>query len=256
MQKFDFTAKATKAAFVVHAQGRYLKYASGNAGGNDTGLIVTPGGNPGQQILMYPGQAITLASNVRMPDSWNVSCALGQGDISGSVIIGDGRIDDDTLQGVVQVVDGGKQRTLSGNAFAGYGSVGATAGQYARIQLWNPLTNPNRLVVEAVTVLANGGMLAAVLQFNAASLANLQQQGVSKKSGGAASAASINYDTTAAAIGFPGPMIGMAEPNPGTQGFKFSEPVIVLPGAGLVMYSSTLNTTMGASFEWYEEPNV
>jgi hypothetical protein len=97
-------------------------------------------------------------------------------------------------------------------------------------------------------------MLAAVIQFSAAQLGTLIGAGISKKSGGANSLATINTDSTATQLVLPA-LIGMAEPNPGTQGFKFSEPVIITPGYGLVMYSSTLNTTMGASFEWYEEAN-
>lgn len=256
MQKYDFTAPASGAPQVVNAPGRYIKYITGNAGGNDASLIVTPGGKPGSKIILYPGQAVTLPHDAPMPNSWTIANALGAGAITGTVVVGNGKMDDNTLQGVVNVVDGGKARTLSGNAFAGYGSVAGVAAQYSRVQLWNPASNPNRVVVENITLLANGGSLAAVIQFNNAALAAQSQFGVSKKSGGAVSAASINTDTTATVITPVGPLIGMAESTPSTQGFKLAEPIVLTPGYGLLMYASTINTTMGASFEWYEEPNV
>jgi hypothetical protein len=187
-------------------------------------------------------------------DRWLV-VNKGATPVNGTVMLSTAGFRNFRISGDVNVLDGGKSRTLSGAAFAGYGSIGAVAGQYCRVQLWNPATNPNRLVVENVTVLANGSMLAAVIQFNGSQLATAIGAGISKKSGGANSAATINTDTTATQLVLPA-LIGMAEQNPGTQGFKFAEPVVVTPGNGLLVYSSTLNTTMGASFEWYEEPNT
>lgn len=255
MQKYDFTAPASGASQVVNAPGRYLKYTVGNAGGNDAGLIVTPGGKPGSKILLYPGQAITLSAEAAVPNSWTIANALSQGVISGTVVVGEGRLDDNTLQGTVQVVDGGKARTLANRAFSGNASVGQVAGQFGRIQLWNPATNTNRLVVESVDFEAAATGYTGALYINNTVLATLEEMGQSKLSGGAASLAGIFIDNTATPPVFPLMMQFAVQAN-SMQFKKFNEPIIILPGYGLEVYLTTVNVQVLANFEWYEEANV
>lgn len=257
MQKYDFTAPSSGGSQVINAPGRYMKYVTGNAGGNDAGLIVTPGGKPGTQILMYPGQAITLPDDGGVPNAWTVRNAVGAANISGSVIIGNGKIDDDTLSGTVQVVDGGKVRTLSGSACIGYGAAGPVAAQFSRIELWNPATSATRLVVEAVT-LVGGGQAAegCYFYFTQTQLATLSGNGMSKRSSIATAAqGQIRTDTTAAGIPGNGLLTALIQTNQSFQN-KFNEPLVIDPGYGLMGWSTAANDAMGVGFEWYEEPNV
>ncbi|RQQ20789.1 hypothetical protein DF107_05755 [Burkholderia stagnalis] len=256
MQKYDFTAPASGASQVVNVPGRYLKYVTGNAGGNDTGLIVTPGGKPGSKILLYPGQAITLPNDgTAGPNAWTIANAIGAGQITGTVVIGNGRIDDNTLQGVVQVADGSKARTIANQAFSSYGSVSAVAAQYSRMQLWNPAASGVRLIVEAMEFLDGPTANSVSILFQSAALATLAASGLSKQSGGTNGKGQLMSDTTAAA---PSGNFSFALGTPASTNIQFSpkEPIVLLPGWGLTFWGNTVNAYFGMQLEWYEEPNV
>lgn len=263
MQKFDFTAPASGAPQVVNAPGRYLKYVSGTAGGNDTGLIVTPGGKPGSKVLLYPGQAITLPDDGSMqPSAWTIANAVGQATIAGTVVVGDGRLDDNTLQGVVQVVDGGKSRTLAGSAYLGYYYKQAGgANTYATVALLNPATSTTRIVVEQYYLSA--GAIAVGAQYGIAAAANVTPAlalvggGGNKRSGGQASAGQV-YQGAIGAGGLPLSYtfsLRTMQANGSTTG-ALREPLVLLPGYAFALEASVANADMGAEFEWYEEPNV
>ncbi|WP_250479121.1 MULTISPECIES: hypothetical protein [unclassified Caballeronia] len=256
MQQYDITVVAGS-SFRVGAAGRYIKYVSGSNGGGDASLLVTPGMQHGSKITLQPGQAYRVADDAHVPDSWTVQNAAGGATIIGKVVVGNGRIDDNSMQGVVQVVDGGKARTIAGGAFSVYGVAQAVASAYGRVQLWNPATNANRLVVENVTIFTgSAGPQAAKVQFNAAKLASTLQAGISKRADGAASAALACYDTNASFAPDAGSLLALSAQASSSPGFKLAEPIVVPPGYGLLVWASGVNTLFGCSFEWYEEPNV
>jgi hypothetical protein len=256
MQQFDINVPAV-GGFPVHAPGRYIKYLSGNNGGGDVSLIVTPGGQGGSKIVLQVGQAYRVADAKPTPDSWTLASNAGGAAITGKVVIGDGRIDDNTLQGVVQVVDGGKARTLSGAAFMGFGLQPVIASVYSRIQLWNPATNQNRLVVEQISAncASTASIGVGIVQATAA-LGTVAQVGQNKKMGGAASVAQLTNDT--AATPSPVPLIGniTLEAIQKQNWFVPHEPLIVPPGYGITLWANTAAQALAGTFEWYEEPNV
>jgi hypothetical protein len=258
MQKFDFTAPASGAPQAINAPGRYLKYVTGTAGGNDTGLIVTPGGKPGSKILLYPGQAITLPTDgTAGPNAWTIANAVGQAQITGSIVIGNGRLDDNTLQGNVQVIDGSKARTLASTAFMMTTSVEATTGICGRIQLWNPAGSGIRAVVEQVRATAgNASAIAAVYHFETVALANDAGQGQAKLGGGSAAVCHLRWDATQT-VGEPPPAIfQLAAVANASDTYKLTEPIIVPPGYGLTAWNGFNNSQFASQFEWFEEPNV
>ncbi|OJB11572.1 hypothetical protein [Burkholderia ubonensis] len=254
MQVFDITLPSNGSAFVVHAAGRYIKYLSGNAGGNDASIIITPGAAGGSKIFLTPGQAYRVADDGAVPDSWTLANNLGQATITGKVVVGNGKIDDNSLQGVVQVVDGGKARTLANAAFTGNGVQAAVASQFSRVQLWNPANSGMRAVVESVSIHVPAGLTAA-LYYVTAAITTLEEVGQSKLAGGAPAKCSIYIDSNASAPAFP-LLMQIAAPANSTTMFQPKEPFVLPPGYGLEIYSSTLNAMLGGNFEWYEEPNV
>ncbi|EMN5130707.1 hypothetical protein RVV79_003834 [Burkholderia contaminans] len=259
MQKFDFTAPVSGTPQVLNVPGRYLKYVAGNAGGNDAGLIVTPGGKPGSKILLYPGQAVTLPNDgTPGPNAWTVTNAVGAAQITGTIVVGNGRIDDNTLQGTVQVVDGGKARSLAGAAFSiAVASATPGAGAYARVQLWNPAASPNRLVVESI------GLSAAATAYTAnVSLENVQvgaqnYHGVNKNAGSATVAAAVGgSDATQTVLDtFPAAYQLAVQANAVNVTVP-KEPYVIPPGYGLLLWANTAAVACTALFEWFEEPNV
>jgi len=257
MQQFDITVPAT-GTFPVHAAGRYIKYVSGNNGGGDCSLIVVPGAGVGGKVVLQPGQAYRIAQDKATPDSWVLQNATGGATILGKVVIGDGRIDDNSLTGTVQVIDGGKSRTLANTAFSMYASAPAVAGQYARVQLWNPANSGKRLVVETITPLSGSTAESLATMFNTVALATLVGAGISKRSSGAASNSGFVYlDSTALApTPASGDQICFQMPANANQQYSLKEPIVLDPGYGLVMWSFVANDALGCTFEWYEEPNV
>jgi hypothetical protein len=256
MQIFDITVPANS-AFVVHAPGRYIKYLSGSNGGGDASLIVQPGMHASSKITLSPGQAYRIGQSANTPDSWTLSNYTNTATIVGKVVVGDGQIDDPTIAGVVQVVDGGKARTLGNNAYAGFALQAAVAAQYGRVQLWNPASNPNRLVVEQIQGIGGtAGQYSLYVFASGAQLATFVQAGQPKKIGGTASAALINTDTTAAAPGVPA-LIPLSVTGAGAYTiYRLNEPIVIPPGAGILLWCNGVNIAMFGGFEWYEEANV
>jgi hypothetical protein len=255
MQQFDITVP-TVGGFPVHAPGRYIKYLSGNNGGGDTSLIVTPGGQGGNKVVLYPGQAYRVADNKPTPDSWTLANATGSATIIGKVVVGDGRIDDNTMSGLVQVVDGGKARSLNGSAFMAIGGAVATAGICGRVQLWNPASNPNRLIVEQISVTNQAGAVGCGVTGTQTQLGTLGLLGVAKTIGMPASVAGTYTDLTQAA-GAPAPFANITlEAGFKQNWFKPNEPFIIKPGNGLMVWASSQNFTFFVTYEWYEEPNA
>lgn len=259
MQKYDFTAPASGASQTVNAPGRYVKYSVGNASGNDTGLIITPGSKPGSKILLYPGQSFTLPESVAQPNGWTIANATGQANIAGTLIIGEGRLDDNTLSGVVSVVDGGKYRTLANNSFAiGAGAPGQGASNYVIGQLWMPPGSGVRAVVESISVRADVTAISGNIVFSNTALASPIQttNGNSKLAGGASAQAQIKIAASTVNNQPAQQLFGFSVQAGGFQNMYDVEPIVVLPGWGLNINCVTLNATMVVNVQWYEEPNV
>lgn len=253
MQYYDINIGANKQQ-IVEAQGKFIYYLTGNAGGADTTIKVTFGLG-GTSVLLKPGQSIRLPAAAKPIDTWRIENYANTATILGQVLVGDGDFKDTNTTGMVQVIDGGKSRTLGGGAFSANNSVPSVAGQYSRCQLWNPANSGVRLVVESISlVAANGTAAVAQLQFNQAQLANDQGAGMSKLGGGAAAKAHIGYDSNASLPS--GGSLGQYQAQ--TSGFMIfvpKEPYIVPPGYGLVMWSLLQNMNYNTWWEWYEETN-
>jgi hypothetical protein len=216
-------------------------------------IEVRPNFTQGAAVLNL-GQGFDFGALV---DRWLI-VNKGATAIAGKVVLSSSGFRNFRISGDVNVLDGSKSRTLNGSAFAGNGGGNATAGQYAVGQLWNAAANSNRVVVEQISIIAAGasGVNVAVLIRNANEAGSvLQGQGISKKGGGAVAQAAM-YSLSTATIVPAGNLMQLAAPSNGFATFKFSEPVVLPPGYGLTVWSYTLNATMGAQFEWYEEPNT
>lgn len=258
MQIFDITVPAYS-PFVVHAPGRYIKYLAGSNGGGDATLVITPGGQGGSKITLAPGQAYRIGAQAKAPDSWTLSNYANGAAIVGKVVIGDGQIDDPTIAGTVQVVDGGKFRTLANTAFMGAAHANGAASNLAVVQLWNLANSGKRVVIEAVGMQSQLG--ASQVGFG---ISPVQLGGgagpitaAPKRSDGTVSTAVQLYAITQAATGVLGAqlgVIGVAQSL--TTEKKFNEPVVLLPGYGLNAWNGTGPNDLWVTFEWYEEPNV
>lgn len=256
MQQYDFTAAAND-TFPIAAAGRYIKYLSGNNGGGDVSITVTAAGQGASKIVLVPGQAFRVSDAIKTPSGWVLANNAGGATIAGTVVIGDGRIDDPTINGVVQVVDGGKARTLGGFAFAGTAVSQQVAGSVSRVQLWNPAGNTKRVVVEQITAVGMSSVNTLQLQFNAAALATVAEPGgFAKIAGATASSAQVQIDQTVATAVQANALMMLGATSNTSAPFKFNEPIVLPPGWGLLAWGLLANEQTCCNFEWYEEPNV
>ncbi|WP_404993335.1 hypothetical protein [Cupriavidus pauculus] len=200
-------------------------------------------------ISLRPGQGFRFSEQVTRWVVFN----RGSVPLSGYLLIGSGDFFDQRIAGTVDVIDGGKARTMGGIAMMAYGVVSGAAAKFSRVQLWNPAGSGKRICLE--TVIGNTGATPtfSYAQFMTTPLGTLIQNGMSKQAGGAPSVAEIRVDTTSTSAVWPGTLVAISLPASSSLPQRFAEPVIIMPGYGMVMYATTINADLGASFEWYED---
>lgn len=256
MQYYDITV-AANGRQLVEAPGTFFYYLTGNAGGADATIKVTLGLG-GTTVLLKPGQSIRLPVGAKPIDVWRVENYANTQAILGQVLIGQGDFKDTNTTGTVQVVDGGKSRTLAANSFALVLSPAGSAGNYAMGQLWNPAGSGTRLVVEAMGINSNVANTIVFWATSNAALATLVGGGVNKRlSSATVSVAQGRTGGQAAVIGDPNRLACQAILQWGWVQQKLAEPIVIDPGYGLVCQNAgAQNQVMGVQFEWYEEANT
>jgi hypothetical protein len=254
MQQFDITVP-TVGSFTVHAAGRYIKYVAGSNGGGDASLIVTPGAQGGNRITLKPGQAYRVADNKGTPDSWTLQNSAGSATILGTVVVGDGRIDDTTIAGTVNVVDAGLTRTQINAAFLCQGFRAADPSNRCHVQLWNPAGSGKLLVVESINAVSTSGQWLTNVGFANSILPSptdiTAASNGSKLAGGALGVAkTYNCMSVGGQVGVALAALAGQAAIPSMQSFK--EPIVVPPGWGLIQSCVQINTALQAGFEWFE----
>lgn len=164
------------------------------------------------------------------------------------IFIGSGDAGTRRISSTVQVVDGGRARTIAGQAFMSAGGSAAVAAQYGRVQLMNPAGSLVRLVLKSYSVaMTSAGAIAC--GFYSTPLAT-NSATKSKLSGGAAGVAQYRSETGGAQVVSPSDYVLI--PANTTVLRSMQEPVVILPGAGFAM-EGQINTQLNAAFEWIEE---
>lgn len=165
----------------------------------------------------------------------------------GTVLVASSGFIDQRINGEVSVIDGGKARTRAGNAYLGYVLRGAGASN-AHVQLWNPVGSGRVFVVEKVTSGVDAGNVN--FGFYNAKLTTAYGVGKNKLSGGADSVGELA--TLDSGPGFT--VIGGFTPPVGVSlVYPLSEPLVVVPGQGLVFVANTSAKGISVLFEYFEE---
>lgn len=181
-------------------------------------------------------------------DSFDVTSAEAQ---TVETQVSRGEVGSDRITGDVSVIDGGKNRTLSNEAFVVAVPLDPVAGNYNAVQCWNPVGSGKNVFIEAVTIATHTAQQVFV-GINATQL-TVSTTGFSKKGGGAASSAKACF--IAAATVTTTDMMMIAEmPAPGTYRYSLTEPIMLPEGYGLVIASQIVNADLSGTFEFIEEP--
>jgi hypothetical protein len=157
-----------------------------------------------------------------------------------------------SLFGAVQVVDGGKARTIAGQAFVGTGLVNGVAANYSLTQIYNPAASGKNVFVKSFVMSAGTAGEIRIKRYDTP-LANLSMLAASKKIGGAAS---LTEYRTENALAFPGTgsilfdtTLLANSPFP----YKVDEQYELEPGKGLLIGHTTVNVFFNLSCEHIEE---
>lgn len=250
MQIYDFTVAANTQR-QLDAPGTYFYYYSGSAGGADQ-TITLRGVSSGLRIVLKNGQSLRLPAGQAPETSWYIGNYANAATIVGTVIVGNGEIQDNRIQGSVEVVDGGKYRSLGGNAFCGAARINAVAAQNAVASIWNPPGSGKNVLIETI------GISSTTANFlywgtHTATTAVLVGNLSNKKAGGTVSASQAyngNVVGTPTGFGYQGFLAVVA--NQPMQ-WQFKEPIAIPPGFGFCVQNNTVNADLQVTFEFYEE---
>lgn len=242
---------AANTARKLDAAGSLFRYVSGDAGGADTRILVRPIGGQGGAVLLSPGQAVKFPYSV---SEWRIENYANAGTITGTVAVGDGDLQDNRITGEVSVVEGGRARVVAGLAFMGATGAAAVAAQYSHAQLWNA-SSTYRLVVNKLVVstspAAPAGAFINVAR-NAAALFAGPAAPSSKLVNGTASVnAELRGGTNAALLGTT--MVSFWFDGQVLQQIPLVEPIIIPPGAGLVLAMGVVNQQLNVQFDHWED---
>lgn len=254
MQHFDFSV-APGGAQQVTVQGSYVYYLSGSTGGlDDTITLKNLSGS--DEVILRPGQSFDLgrgSQNVQ----WLIGNYKGQGTIVGRLLMGDGAFSDNRISGSVEVIDGGRARTLSGSAYSGaFGSVASTAGAYTRVLLCNLISSQRIAIVEAVALSGVNAVTVNVGRLTG-ELGSPVSAGRSKyfKTDSGSTSVRASSDSTVSTMGENGyvPLWQLSIAANGKDLWTPREPIVLNPGNGVVLWATVPGVAFAGSFEWFEE---
>ena len=143
------------------------------------------------------------------------------------------------------------QHILEGRVLMGVGAQTGASSQFSHVQLWNPAASGSRLVI--TKLLIRVGVTSGVLARRyTTALTTLSGGGRKKLDLSGSGAAEIRTQTDASALGEV--VVGDWTLNANTPITENLEnfPLVLLPGTGLNLQASVVNTTLTATFQWME----
>jgi hypothetical protein len=237
--QYDFTLLAGESK-QNEVKGKFIKYKSG------LGMIrvrMSKGG----YVDLLPGQGV---NNVDY-ENFIITDKSGAAN-TGVVLAGNYDFRDDRITGTVDVVDGGKTRTLANIAFQGTTAGNSAAGEYPHAQLWNPPASTKRLIVKQVFMSSTQAQQVALVFYNVA-LAGFSANSQSKLANAAASITETRSMSSPTLLGIGAGFVAPYLAASGNMVVTFTEPIIVLPGWGLVLRGGLVASQINVAFEFIEE---
>lgn len=250
MQVYDIQISGASDVERINAQGDYIYYSNGLAGGSSA-CVEVRGINTGFRVKLMPGQGMRLPLG-RVERDWLIKPDTQiSGSLIGAVVIGEGEIFDNRVTGSVEVISGELSRTDASVAFYGSTSTGATVGQYSVIQLINPTGGNKDLIVTSVSCVTSANQsvqVRAVDQLIGVVDSNFPN--AISKGGVGVSVGQIRYGTVPSVVGVR-LLHWYAEASKFNR-LQFVEPIVLKPGKGVAIHSVIQNTDLLANFEFWQ----
>lgn len=249
IQTFEFYGSGRQ----INAQGRFFRYETGADGSGQTDIALTIDGN--RIGVLQPGDDIELPQEAQRWDIAPVSSGC-----TGKVRIGNARITSQKLQGIVQTVDAGLQRSQTGQAFVSneFTIAAAGAGFFTHCQLFNRSTSKTAYVKS----IRASSAAATQIRFHFTpfehtaprDMYSSPAKSASVAAGTSAAGYSAKYITSVVNpdLPTPVPLWVLAVPANGRDEKTFIDPLVLPPGFGLVGVCMTANIPVSIGFEWHE----
>lgn len=275
MQIYDI-AVPVNGTMRVAGKGTYLRYYAGSAvGGVDPSIIIKAGGY-GTTVVLAPGQAVRLPADAKPVDNWQLLNYAGLGAITGQIVIGDGEITDNRINGSVSVSSGtvvissgtvtatdeNKVRVKANAAYTRSLQFPNSASNQTFAMLWNPVGSGKVLVLDslrAVAYLSGAGSTIATLQTFTATMGGDLTANNSKYVSTASASVAKQYGgfipngtSTGNTVGYA--VLNVAGSNVLGNDVQLinNAPWVLKAGSGLGIVSSN-DAGIVAIMDWYEE---
>lgn len=235
--QYDFSL-LSKQSQVMEVKGEYFLYKSGLGP-----IRITP--SSGSPVDLMPGQGM---SGLKF-DKFTVQDMSGANN-AGFLLAGVGTWLDSRTTGIVEVVDGGKTRTLAGIAFMAVQFGQAAAGEYPHVQLFNPSTT-RRLVVKQI-FLSSSVAQQLLLTFFHSPLTGAASAPFNKLPGGPVSVGETRAQSSPTLLG-PGALLAPFIAANTSVTTTLTEPIILNPGCGMVVRAGSTGSAITVAFEHIEE---
>lgn len=252
MQTFDIII-APGGVRLIDQVANYIYFMFGSAGGGDTTIEIVPVAG-GQTIILKPGQAYEFDVE-ETANRWSIKNLKGEGTIIGQVLFSAGKFTDNRVSGAVEVIDGGKNRTMANVAFLGAVVTPGQAGNAATAQLWMPVGAVKAASVEKIFISSSAAGQVRLLATNIIGV-NAGGSPGSKLIGGANGTCLQFADSIVGAGVPPGSIRQLAALTVASNQqyvLDFEEPVVIRAGYGLSVQHTLGAADINVTFEFFEE---
>jgi len=212
---------------IINAKGRFFKYRAG------VGMIRVKL-TDGAVIDLLPGQGV---SN-RNFETIEITDRSGAAN-SGTILAGDFDFRDERITGDVNVIDNAKNKVMLGNCFYRLRSAPALAANYSFVQLFNPVGSGVNVSLNRIFFASD--QVGTIGMFQSTVEAGGVTYPANKRIGGADGLLHCNSGYT------------VSQPGSGSMGtlnasvanvyseIGINDPIVLVPGQGLLLQSSQLN---------------
>lgn len=238
---FNLAANATER---YNIEGDYLKLIAATG----TVQIETDYG----RIDLLPGRGFRLPPGKKFA-YFNVRDRTGAGN-QGTLLAGSFDLIDDRVSGSVEVIDGGRARTLARQSFIASHAIPGSAGNQSQGGIFNPALSTARVVLKRIRMSSSAAQ-NLLLQTHSGTFLTLQPKALPKLINSGATPQSDRYSGNPAAVvgaAFSQCAVGASL----TFDYVFDDPLVLLPGNGFSVCTQTVLTALLMDFEFYEEPNI
>jgi hypothetical protein len=236
--QYDFNL-APNTGQQIDVAGKFFKYKSGNG-------VIRVRTSKGGVVDLLPGQGVwnTEFTSLTITDKSGLQNA-------GVILAGAFDFHDDRISGTVEVISAEKNRVMAGNCYSGAIGCAPTPGVQSMVQLWNPIGSGVNVFLNRIIL---GGTAAGewYVRTTNTPLANVNAGSFeNKKAGSLPSKAERRFEarTTLGGTIFD-VFLDLNKP----FDMVITEPLMVPPGRGVLVYPDAANVLSLGNFQFYEEP--